>query len=62
MLSAMAKEPGFKFHPMYKQFGLTNLVFADDLLIFCGADPVSVQKVTRVLQDFAELFGLCANL
>lgn len=34
MFSAMAKEPGFNFHPMCRRLRLTNLAFADDLLSF----------------------------
>lgn len=34
MLLAMAKEPGFCFHPMCKPLRLTNFAFADDLLVF----------------------------
>lgn len=62
MLSAMEKEPGFQFHPLCKQFGLTNLAFVDDLLILCSADQVSIQKLTMMLRTFAELSGLQANL
>lgn len=62
MFSEIAKDPSFRYHPMCKQLGVTNLAFADDLLVFCKAEAHSVGKMVQVLQEFADLSGLKANL
>lgn len=62
MFSHMAKESDFRFHHLCKALKLTNLAFADDLLVFCKGEVKSVQKVARVLKEFASVSGLLANL
>ena len=41
---------------------ITNLLFADDSLIFCQANKVEVQVVSDTLQLYAEALGQCINL
>ena len=41
---------------------ITNLVFADDSLIFCQANKDEVQVVSDTLQLYAEASGQCINL
>ncbi|KAL0284166.1 UNVERIFIED_CONTAM: putative ribonuclease H protein [Sesamum radiatum] len=52
---------GFSFHWRCKEIGLFQLCFADDLLLFCKADVVSVQILRHGLDEFAKLSGLHAN-
>jgi hypothetical protein len=51
----------FRFHPKCSKIKLTHLCFADDLLIFSGADMDSVLTIKEVLADFEDLSGLKAN-
>ena len=41
---------------------ITNLLFADDSLIFCHANKNEVQVVSDTLQLYAETSGQCINL
>ena len=41
---------------------ITNLLFADDSLIFCQANKDEVQVVSDTLQLYAETSGQCINL
>lgn len=56
-----SKDPSFRFHPLCKQDNLTNLAFADDLLLFCKGHDYSVAKMTKVLELFERTAGLQAN-
>lgn len=62
MFSFAARDARFHFHPLCQQQRLTNLAFADDLLVFCKGDSYSVAKVKVVMEKFAVLSGLHANL
>ncbi|XP_060212170.1 uncharacterized protein LOC132639766 [Lycium barbarum] len=62
VLAKMAKLPDFRYHPMCKQQGLTHLVFADDLMIFCKGQPASVRRIMEALGHFTEATGLEANV
>ncbi|XP_038904289.1 uncharacterized protein LOC120090641 [Benincasa hispida] len=53
---------GLRFHDRYEHLGLTHLVFADDLMIFCAAERDSLEFVRQVLVDFVRLFGLVINV
>ena len=52
----------FKFHPGCKQLAITHWMFADDLIIFCKADPKSTQQIKDTLAIFLETAGLKANM
>lgn len=62
MLSLMANDAQFRFHPLCKSHRLTNLAFADDLRVFCKGDSYYVKKIAVVLEQFASVSGLQANL
>ncbi|XP_038876528.1 uncharacterized protein LOC120068959 [Benincasa hispida] len=64
VLSRLLNKPPvwFRFHDRCERLGLTHLVFADDLMIFCAAERDSLEFVRQVLTEFAELSGLVANV
>ncbi|GJX36852.1 RNA-directed DNA polymerase, eukaryota, reverse transcriptase zinc-binding domain protein [Tanacetum coccineum] len=41
---------------------ITNLCFADDLLVLCHGDVVSVEVIKQSLNDFSRVFGLILNM
>ncbi|TYK18951.1 uncharacterized protein E5676_scaffold418G00380 [Cucumis melo var. makuwa] len=51
----------FQFHHRCEKVKLTHLTFADDLMIFCAADELSIRFIRDCLQKFGELSGLFAN-
>ncbi|KAL0302797.1 UNVERIFIED_CONTAM: hypothetical protein Sangu_3077700 [Sesamum angustifolium] len=51
----------FQYHWKCKELGLVNLCFADDVLIFCKADILSIKVLTDTLCEFATLSGLHVN-
>src|SRR4051812_20373408 len=53
--------PAFKFHPKCKKLGITNICFADDLMMFTRGDPISVQIMMREFHLFSEATGLRAS-
>ncbi|XP_060216727.1 uncharacterized protein LOC132644165 [Lycium barbarum] len=55
VLEKMAKLPDFRYHPMCKQQGLTHLVFADDLMIFCKGQTTFVRRIMEALMHFSEV-------
>ncbi|KAL0292616.1 UNVERIFIED_CONTAM: hypothetical protein Scaly_2582300 [Sesamum calycinum] len=59
--SKITAEPNFHYHWRCKELSIVNLCFADDLLLFCRADPHSVSVLKEVLETFKEMSGLQAN-
>ncbi|XP_038876458.1 uncharacterized protein LOC120068881, partial [Benincasa hispida] len=53
---------GLRFHDRCECLGLTHLVFANDLMIFCAAERDSLELMRQVLTEFAKLSGLVANV
>jgi len=62
LLKVTIGDPRFKFHPNYKSLGLTHLMFADDLILFCKADPHTLKLLMEALASFHNTAGLKANL
>ena len=52
----------FKFHPRCRKLCLTHLMFADDLLMFCKADPYSIHQIKGALNTFSKCAHLYINL
>ena len=42
LMNVVSMKPGFKFHPNCKNLGLTHLMFADDLIMFCKVDKPQI--------------------
>ncbi|KAL0293553.1 UNVERIFIED_CONTAM: hypothetical protein Sradi_6930300 [Sesamum radiatum] len=59
--SKVTTDTTFQYRWRCKELGIVNLCFADDLLLFCKADPQSVTVLHRILQEFKDLAGLQAN-
>lgn len=62
LLKVMIGDPRFKFHPNCKSLGLTHLMFADDLILFYKADPLTLKLLMETLAVFHNTAGLKANL
>ncbi|XP_074297736.1 uncharacterized protein LOC141628498 [Silene latifolia] len=50
-----------RFHSLCKSMGLTHLLFADDLLMFCRGDVRSIMLILRALAIFRAASGLKVN-
>ncbi|XP_058785008.1 uncharacterized protein LOC131659909 [Vicia villosa] len=53
--------PQFRFHPKCAKLGITNICFADDLILFARGDTVSVQLIMQAVKGFSQATGLKAN-
>lgn len=60
-LKKMSRKEGFNFHHRCASLGLTHLIFADDLMLFCNGDISSVILMVRAVKDFSLASGLYAN-
>lgn len=58
----MTEDPNFNFHPRCEKLKITHLMFADDLLLFARADPISVNMMFSAFNPFSSASGLEANL
>ncbi|GKB64967.1 hypothetical protein Tco_0921153 [Tanacetum coccineum] len=56
------KEKAFKYHFGCKQLRITQLCFADDLIMLCHGDIVSVNTLKKALDKFSAILGLYPNL
>ncbi|XP_062076005.1 uncharacterized protein LOC133780148 [Humulus lupulus] len=61
LLAHCSGKKGFGFHPMCKQLRLTNLCFADDLILFCKGNISSVRGIQEAFKKFCDSTGLSAN-
>lgn len=61
MVNSLDASVGFHFHPGCQHLKLTHLAFADDLMLFCRGDLVSVRLLMDCLRDFHEVSGLAFN-
>lgn len=48
----------FQYHPKCKELGITHLCFADDLLMFCKGDLMSIQVLMDAIREFSGVSGL----
>lgn len=61
-LKRLKEDPNFNFYPKCETFGLTHLMFADDLLLFSRADKISLKLLLDAFYKFSASSGLKANL
>ncbi|XP_058776813.1 uncharacterized protein LOC131651162 [Vicia villosa] len=59
--ATLQHEPNFKFHPRCKKLCLTNICFADDLILFTRGDSLSVSTMMRTFKEFSLATGLKAH-
>ncbi|OIT39896.1 hypothetical protein A4A49_55824 [Nicotiana attenuata] len=60
-LKTLRENPDFNYHPRCEKLNIIQLSFADDLLLFCRGDVVSVQLLYDFFQQFSKASGLIAN-
>ncbi|XP_062079953.1 uncharacterized protein LOC133784657 [Humulus lupulus] len=60
-LHGAAKDKNFRFHPLCKALNITNLCFADDLLLVCKAHASFIQIMHHIFSSFSAASGLCIN-
>lgn len=53
--------PLFRYHPRCKKLKLTQLLFAEDILLFCNGDVTSVSPLFQAFNTFSAVSGLTAN-
>uniref|UniRef100_A0A803PKK3 Reverse transcriptase domain-containing protein n=1 Tax=Cannabis sativa TaxID=3483 RepID=A0A803PKK3_CANSA len=56
-----SREKDFQYHPLCKKMKLTNLCFADDLVIFCKGNDGSLSAIKVMLDEFSKNSGLSIN-
>ena len=62
MFKRASTQPGFEFHPHCQKLGITHLMFADGLVIFCKASPTSLRILMEAFHLFTACTGLKANM
>ncbi|XP_074313864.1 uncharacterized protein LOC141649062 [Silene latifolia] len=58
MLMYAAAKYRFKYHPLCKQLRVTNLMFADDVLMFSHGDADSMMLMLKSFSSFSKASGL----
>lgn len=61
MVSKDARDHNFNLYAKYEKIGLTNLCFADDLLLFVKGDKISVEIIMYTFGKFSNSIGLKVN-
>jgi len=59
-LIELARNGNFNFHPRFRKLGSVHFCFADDLLIYCRADIISVRLLNEAFIMFSKASGLHA--
>ncbi|GAA0165422.1 reverse transcriptase [Lithospermum erythrorhizon] len=62
LMSYNSRHADFVFHLKFKSLGITNICFADDLFIVCGATIKTMQIVNASLKEFEVMSSLKPNL
>ncbi|XP_058739137.1 uncharacterized protein LOC131611028 [Vicia villosa] len=57
----MQKTRGFSHHAKCRNLALTNLAFADDILLFCRGDVISINLLMKAFNKFSDSTGLIFN-
>ncbi|CAK8568554.1 unnamed protein product [Lathyrus sativus] len=45
LMEKMQRDPNFNYHAKCEKLKITNLTFADDVLLFCRGDDISLQMI-----------------
>lgn len=61
-LRTLRHNPDFNYHPKCSKLQIIQLGFADDLLLFCRGDVISVQLLFGCFSEFSMCSGLIANI
>ncbi|XP_060195279.1 uncharacterized protein LOC132624530 [Lycium barbarum] len=62
LLKSLQAKPNFNYHPKCERMHLVHLGFADDLLLFCRGDKLSVQMIYECFTRFSSISGLIVNI
>ncbi|CAK8572760.1 unnamed protein product [Lathyrus sativus] len=60
-LTKMQKNANFNHHAKCESLNLTNLTFADDALLFCRGDSISVGLMMKAFNIFSDSTDLVVN-
>ncbi|GKB03254.1 RNA-directed DNA polymerase, eukaryota, reverse transcriptase zinc-binding domain protein [Tanacetum coccineum] len=58
----ITKKRNFKYHYGCKKLKINHLCFADDLLMLCHGDSISISTIKRGLEKFSKVSGLHPNM
>nr|XP_016511677.1 PREDICTED: uncharacterized protein LOC107828812 [Nicotiana tabacum] len=61
-LKQLKSNPVFNYHPKCAKLGVVHICFADDLLMCCRADKVSIELMMKQFENFSVASGLQANM
>ncbi|XP_019230599.1 PREDICTED: uncharacterized protein LOC109219221 [Nicotiana attenuata] len=61
-LKQLKSNPDFNYHPKCAKLGIVHICFADDLLMCCRADKVSIELMMKQFEKFSTASGLQANM
>lgn len=61
IMMKMQLDPNFNHHTRCEKLSFTNLQFADDVLLLCRGDPISVEVMMEAFKKFTDTTGLKVN-
>ncbi|XP_019265436.1 PREDICTED: uncharacterized protein LOC109242998 [Nicotiana attenuata] len=61
-LKQLKSNSDFNYHPKCARLGIVHICFADDLLMCCRADKVSIELIMTQFEKFSTASGLQANM
>ncbi|CAK8579589.1 unnamed protein product [Lathyrus sativus] len=61
LLMKMQRDPNFNYHAKCEKLKITNLTFADDVLLFCRGDEISLHMILQTFRAFSISTGLIMN-
>ncbi|CAK8564550.1 unnamed protein product [Lathyrus sativus] len=61
LLAKMQLDPNFNSHAKCERRGITHLTFADDILLFCRGDVVSVEMLLNTVKNLSTATSLIMN-
>lgn len=61
LLSKMQMDQNFNFHAKCEKHRLSNLIFVDDVLLFCRGDIISDDMILSIVKLFSLSTGLVMN-